>query len=94
MNKNEIDLLQRADSLWQQVIALSDSFITKKELSNLVNCSVEQVDEKAASAFTMGLFKLCKMVYNPEEGIIDKLVNVYSSLHSLDASVFYTLPTT
>lgn len=88
MDKYELELLNKADALWQKSIALSDNFITKGELSRLSDCSVEEIDEKVASAFTMGIFRLSRLAYNPEEGIIDKLVNVYSSLHSLGASVF------
>lgn len=88
MDNYEIELLNKSNTLWRNAIAASDSFITKSELAQLTDCSVERADEKAASAFSMGVFRLSRLAYNPEEGIIDKLVNVYSSMHSLGASVF------
>ena len=88
MDKNEVQLLNKADMLWRDSIEISDNFITKGALSKLSDCSVETIDEKAESAFPMGIFKMSRLAFNPDEGIIDKLVNVYSSLHSLEASVF------
>lgn len=88
METYEIELLNKADTLWRNSIAVSDSFVTKGELAKLADCEVERVDDKSASAFSMGVYKLSRLAYNPDEGIIDKLVNVYSSMHSLGASVF------
>lgn len=88
MEKYEVELLDKADALWKSSIAISDRFITKSELARLSECAVETLDEKCASSFSMGIYKMTRLAYNPDEGIIDKLVNVYSSMHSLGSSVF------
>lgn len=88
MEKYQVELLDKADALWKSSIAISDSFVTKSELAHLSECTVEALDEKCASSFSMGIYKMTRLAYNPNEGIIDKLVNVYSSMHSLGSSVF------
>lgn len=35
----------------------------------------------------MRIFKISKLVYDPEEQINDKLISVYSSLHNMDSAV-------
>lgn len=88
MEKYEVELLNKADALWKSSLAISDNFVSKGELAHLNDCFVEEVDERCKSSFSMGIYKMTRLVYNPDEGIIDKLVNVYSSMHSLGATVF------
>lgn len=88
MENYELDLLKKTDTLLKSSIAASDSFITKSELIHLEKCFVEKASESSTNTLSMGIFKLSRLAYNPEEGIVDKLVSVYSSMHSLNASVF------
>ena len=88
MENYELDLLKKTDTLLKSSIAASDSFITKSELIHLEKCFVEKASGSSTNTLSMGIFKLSRLAYNPEEGIVDKLVSVYSSMHSLNASVF------
>lgn len=80
-------LLEKAETQWLQGVELADRFITKQELSQLSACQVEQLEESEATSSPMELYALRRLAYNPEEGIIDKLANIYASMHSLNSSM-------
>lgn len=88
MDKNQFGLMNKVNNIWNNAIAITDSFVNKQDLTNLVQYEVEYMDERATTAVSMEIYSLKRLAYNPEEGIVDKLVNVYSAMHSLGSSVF------
>lgn len=88
MDKQDVAISKRIDAMWNRIVDEADAFVSKKELSKLSECEVEAPSDVVLSTFPMELFRLKRLAYNVHEGIVDKLVNVYSSLNSIGASVF------
>lgn len=88
MEKYELEIIDKTNAIWRSAIEAADTFVSKTELNSLNECNVESVAENCKSTFGIDLFKISKLTYNPDEGIIDKLVNVYSAMHCIGSSVF------
>ena len=80
--------IDKVNDTWIKTIEEVDTFVSKNSLSKLNDCHVLEPAEKALSVFPIELFCLKRLAYNPKEGIVDKLVNVYAAMNSIGATVF------
>lgn len=90
MGDNTLSTKQIEDQ-WKSAFSLVQNFTFKQDLSDLTHASVQELSIKYKTLAPVYLYQVKRLVYNPDEGIIDKLVNIYSSLYSLNASVFVIL---
>lgn len=88
MERNEVTLAKQAQSMRIAAIEAANSFVSRRDLSRLDLCKAMLPAENALSLFPMDLFRLKRLAYNPSEGIVDKLINVYASMNSIGATVF------
>lgn len=88
MENNAIKSIDKVNNTWIKTIEEVDIFVSKNSLSKLNDCYVLDPAEKALSVFPIELFCLKRLAYNPKEGIVDKLVNVYAAMNSIGATVF------
>ncbi len=91
MEKYEVALNQRINNMLTSAIRLVDGYVSKTDLINLSDCDVEDISERLENSIGIDFFKLDRLAYNPEEGIIDKLVNVYSAMHSMSSTVLIVI---
>ena len=82
------EIIKKVDTMWDKAIMMSESFVSKKELIELPKGTVVEMEEKFTTTMPMSIYSFNRLVYDPEEGIVDKLVNVYASIHSMDASLY------
>ncbi len=88
MDKLEIQVADKVESIWIKAIETADAFVSKSELSRLNECSIAEPGETVTSTFPMELFHLKRLAYSTSEGIVDKLVNVYASMNSIGSSIY------
>lgn len=81
-------LTKPVESIWKSALAMTDMFVSKQDLTELPLNEVEPLFGKCSTTVPMKICALKRLAYHPEEGIVDKLVNVYSAMHSMDASLF------
>lgn len=70
-----------------QGFAVADMYLTQQYLDHFSSGIVEEPETGAGDIVKMRIFKISKLVYDPEEQINDKLISVYSSLHNMDSAV-------
>lgn len=87
----EIDIANKASTIWNNALLTADNFVSKNDLANLTATDIQPLAENQEATFLMEVFSLKRLAYDPKEGIIDKLVNVYSSLHNLESNVFFMI---
>lgn len=88
MEGTEVDVVDRISNIWNEVINTSNQFASRGELIQLDTMDVVELKESFQYTTAISMYSLERLVYNPDEGIIDKLINVYSSMHGMNASVF------
>ncbi len=88
---DEKKALAEINSSWISVINRIQAFVDKQYLCQLPETEVCEIDDKYESAAPVTLYKLDRLVFKEEEGVLDKLVNVYSAMHGLNANVFLLL---
>ena len=88
MDKYEISLANKVQSMRIKAIETADAFVSRSDLSRLDACEVLSPAENTLSLFPMEVFRLKRLAYNPSEGIVDKLINVYASMNSIGATLF------
>lgn len=88
MDRYEVTLASKVQSVRTAALEAADSFVSRNSLAKLDSCEVLMPTENAMSLFPMELFRLKRLAYNPSEGIVDKLVNVYASMNSIGATIF------
>lgn len=72
-------------------IIFADHYINQQYLSNLDQKVLVPVNPAAQSAMFLSLFEIRKIIYDPEEGIKDKLVSVYSAIANFGSYAFILL---
>lgn len=82
----KIDISNNTDAVLEQGLLLADKFINKNYLINLNNNEVVEMDEELKRTNFLRLYKITKLVYDPEENVNDKLISVYSALESLEST--------
>ncbi|WP_459479212.1 ATP-binding protein [Clostridium saccharoperbutylacetonicum] len=81
-----INISKNTDLVLEQGLLLADKFINKNYLINLNNNDVIQIDEDMKRTNFLRLYKITKLVYDPEENVNDKLISVYSALQNLEST--------
>lgn len=71
----------------EQGLALVDQFINKNYLINVSRFPALEIDASDQHVSSMRMFRLNRLIFDPEENINDKLVSVYSALQHLNSSV-------
>jgi len=90
-NNNEIstykiDFSKNTDLVLEQGLILSDKFINKNYLINLTSNNVISLDEDMKRTNFLRLYRITRLVYDPEENVNDKLISVYSALQNLEST--------
>lgn len=91
MVSTEVDVVNRINDIWNEVITMSDQFVSRGELIRLDTAETVALQDSFQYTTAISMYSLERLVYNPDEGIIDKLINVYSAMHGMNASVFIIL---
>lgn len=85
-------LLREDSSLFRNNLKIAEAFINRSYMSVLSGAEVVAVDETTkASQNNIRLFPVAKFVYDAEEDINDKLMNVYSAMHQDGSSIVLIL---
>ena len=77
----------KRSALINSALITADRFVNKNYLVNLPNNSILKMSEEDKKSNDIRLFKILKLVYNDKENVNDKLISVYSALHSIHSSV-------
>ena len=88
MEKYESAVSEKIETMWYKAMETADSFVSRSYLDKLNLCRAAEPAEEMLVSFPIELFRLTRLAYIPSEGIVDKLVNVYSSLNSIGTTVF------
>ena len=70
-----------------QGFAVADMYLTQQYLDHFSAGTVYEADSVVMDVRTLRIYQISKLVYDPEEQINDKLISVYSSLHSMNSAV-------
>lgn len=70
-----------------QGFAVADMFLSQHYLDHFSAGTVYEADDMVLSVLKLRFYKISKLVFDPKEHINDKLISVYSSLHSLNSTV-------
>lgn len=70
-----------------QGFAVADMYLTQQYLDRFSAGTVYEPDAGVMDVLKMRVYKISKLVYDPEEQINDKLISVYSSLHNMNSAV-------
>lgn len=82
----EINENKRA-AMINSALVTADRFVNKNYLVDLPNNSILKISEESKQTNDIRLFKVLKLVYNDKENVNDKLISVYSALHSIQSTV-------
>ena len=82
----KIDFSKNTDLVLEQGLLLADKFINKNYLINLNNNHVVPIEEEMKRTNFLRLYKITKLIYDPEENVNDKLISVYSALQNLEST--------
>ena len=70
-----------------QSVAVADMYLEQRYLDYFNAGTVRQEDSSVMDLVSLRIFRISKLVYDPEEIINDKFISVYTSLHNLDSAV-------
>ena len=70
-----------------QSVAVADMYLEQRYLDYFSAGTVQQADSSIKDPVKLRIFRISKLVYDPEEIINDKFISVYTSLHNLDSAV-------
>ena len=70
-----------------QALTYADTFLNQQYLDFYSAGTVTAPDSYVCDPSKLRMFKISKMVYNPEEQINDKFISVFSSLHNMNSAV-------
>lgn len=70
-----------------QSVAVADMYLEQRYLDFFSAGTVQQADSSVKDPVKLRIFRISKLVYDPEEIINDKFISVYTSLHNLDSAV-------
>lgn len=70
-----------------QGMSVADMYLNQHYLDHFSKGEVLEADTSIKNVVKMRIFKVSKVVYDAHEQINDKLISVYSSLHSMNSSV-------
>lgn len=70
-----------------QGFAVADMYLTQRYLDHFSAGVVYEPDREIKNVLKLRIFRISKLVYDPEEQINDKFISVYSSLHNLDSAI-------
>lgn len=77
----------KRSALINSALITADRFVNKNYLVDFHNNSILKLSEENKQTNDIRLFKVLKLVYNEKENVNDKLISVYSALHSIQSTV-------
>ena len=75
----------------QREIELANRFIERSYLNDLIECNVVPMDAGKKRFAAIRLFKVCRLIYEKNSNINDKLVSVFNSIQSLRSNLVMVL---
>ena len=72
----------------------AEQFVNRNYLIDLSKRNVVPMPDEAKSFLCDKLFEITRIVYDPEEGINDKLVNIYSAIYNMGSSLMIIIDST
>ena len=66
---------------------IADMYLTQRYLDRFSAGTVFDPDNNITNDLKLRIFKISKIVYDPNEQINDKFISVYGSLHALNSAV-------
>ena len=83
----KMELMKNAESMLNQNLVVMNDLIAQNWLASLSTSDVVACENGTSEAL-IELYSVEKLVYDAEEGIVDKLVSLYSAMNSCEATVF------
>lgn len=77
----------KRSALINSALITADRFVNKNYLVDLPNNSILKIPGEDKRTNDIRLFKVLKLVYDDKERANDKLISVYSALHSIQGTV-------
>lgn len=89
-----MELLQTSEKETSNGLIAAEEFVNRNYLINLSEYPVVPMPEKAKSFLYDKVFEITRIVYDPEEGINDKLVSIYSAIYNMGSSLMIIIDST
>lgn len=85
------ELIARVTEIMNNGMELVDLFVNKNYMIEIDNCEPIALEVRQKSFSYMSLYEVCKIVYDKNENMNDKLVSVYSALSNFGSTALLIL---